>query len=387
MRLSGLVIVFFFAFFTDLQARTINYITVNDVDIWEEIVLLCRQKNVPLFVTYTNEDRVPNNVRKFQENGKNVKYVNQQFVSVFINNYSQLGEVFKSLFRLGDETSHMIINPAEELLLTQNKLDLEFFKEGFNRFVQFKDIMLKHYNRTLTKQEWLVYLDIKYNNFGYLGTISEANHFIPQLEESDLNNPKLWPFITKLCLDLNNPILMTIRNDSSLVENPDKEFPWLEFYINAYNLNLNFAIENRDSLRIVRMKEELVPMFPDMAKRKYQKLLMEQQYLAVLSKWEAYKKLTFRYLKENNTPEDFYTEFEKLYYGYTFNEVSGLLEEILQAGIDEKSTFKLNYNMAELLIAKGENNRAWTYAKEAYDKAGNSKEEARALTLRQYLMY
>ena len=52
--------------------------------------------------------------------------------------------------------------------------------------------MLKHYNRTLSKEEWLVYLDIKYNNFGYLGTVSEANNrFIPKMEESDLGNPKV----------------------------------------------------------------------------------------------------------------------------------------------------------------------------------------------------
>jgi hypothetical protein len=135
------------------------------------------------------------------------------------------------------------------------------------------------------------------------------------------------------------------------------------------------------------MKEELVPLYPDTAKREHQKLLVQQQYLAGLDKWESYKKLTFSHLKENNKPDDFYTEFEKLYYSYPFNKVSDLLEEILEAGIEEKSTYKLNYNMAELLIAKGDKNRAWQYANDAAKKATNAKEEARAAILQQFLFY
>ena len=359
MRLSWLTFVLLFLFSADLSAKNIHYINISDVDVWEDIVLLCRQKKVPLFVTYTNEAKIPQSVKTIQDNNKAVKFANKNYVSVYINDYSQLGKTFKSLFQLGDETYHMVINPEEELLLKDIKLNFEFFREGVSRFEQFKDIMLKHYNRTLTKEEWLVYLDIKYNNFGYLGTVSEANRFVPKLEESDLSNPKVWPFVTKLCLDLNNPILKTLKNNKALVENSEKKFPWLEYYINAYNLNLSFAIDNKDSMRIERMKEELVPLYPDTAKRDYQKLLVEQQYLADLDKWKSYKKLTFNYLEENNTPDDFYIEFEKLYYGYSFDKVSDLLEDVLQAGIDEKSTYKLNYNMAELLIARLCRFRPW----------------------------
>ena len=387
MRLSWLTFVLFFLFSADLSAKNIHYINIADVDVWEDIVLLCRQKKVPLFVTYTNEAKIPQSVKTIQDNNKAVKFANKNYVSVYINDYSQLGKTFKSLFQLGDETYHMVINPEEELLLKDTKLTFEFFREGVSRFEQFKDIMLKHYNRTLSKEDWLVYLDIKYNNFGYLGTVSEANRFVPKLEESDLSNPKVWPFVTKLCLDLNNPILKTLRNNKTLVENSEKKFSWLEYYINSYNLNLSFAIDNKDSMRIERMKEELVPLYPDTAKRDYQKLLVEQQYLADLDKWKSYKKLTFNYLEENNSPDDFYTEFEKLYYGYSFDKVSDLLEDVLQAGIDEKSTFKLNYNMAELLIAKGENDKAWQYANAAAKKASNTKEQSRALLLQQYLMY
>ena len=387
MRLSLLALILISLFSEDLNAKNIHYITVSDVNVWEEIVLLCREKKVPLFVTYTNEAKIPQSVKDIQNNTKAVKFANKNYVSVFINDYSQLGETFKTLFQLSDDTYHMVINPEEELLLKQKKLDFEFFREGIRRFEQFETIMLSHYNRTLTKEEWLVYLDIKYNNFGYLGTISEANRFIPKLEESDLGNPKYWPFVTKLCLELNNPVLKTLRKNTSLVEHSQAKFPWLEFYINAYNLNLSFAIDNKDTNRINRMKEELVPLYPDTAKREHQKLLVQQQYLAGLDKWESYKKLTFSHLKENNKPDDFYTEFEKLYYSYPFNKVSDLLEEILEAGIEEKSTYKLNYNMAELLIAKGDKNRAWQYANDAAKKATNAKEEARAAILKQFLFY
>ena len=387
MRLSWCTLILTFLFSSALDAKNIHYINVGDVNTWEELVLLCRQKEIPLFVTYTNEAIVPQSVKTIQNNVKAVKFANKNYVSVYINDYSQLGETFKSLFQLGDETYHMVINPEEELLLKNTELTFEFFKEGARRFEQFKEIMLKHYNRTLTKQEWLVYLDIKYNNFGYLGTVSEANRFIPKLEESDLNNPKVWPFITKLCLDLNNPILKTLRDNKSFVDTSEAKFPWLEYYINAYNLNLSFAIDNKDSIRIERMKEELIPLFPDTAKREYQMLLVEQQYLADLDKWKSYKKLTFSYLEENNKPDDFYNEFEKLYYGYPFDKVSDLLEEILEAGIEEKSTYKLNYNMAELLIAKGEKDRAWKYVNAASRKASNAKEETKAALLRQYFMY
>ena len=43
--------------------------------------------------------------------------------------------------------------------------------------------------------------------------------------------------------------------------------------------------------------------------------------------------------------------------------------------------------MAELLIAKGENDKAWQYANAAAKKASNTKEQSRALLLQQYLMY
>lgn len=387
MRLSWLAFVVLFLFGTELQAKNIHYINVASVDVWEDIVMLCREKKVPLFVTYTNKARLPQSVKTVQNNTKAVKFANKSFVSVYINHYSQLGKTFKSLFLLEDATYHLVINPEEEVLLKQVKLDFEFFREGLTRHQNFKQIMLKHYNRELSKEEWLVYLDIKYNNFGYLGTVSEANKFIPQLEDSDLRNPQFWPFVTKLCLDLNNPVLKTLRNDNSLVNNSDEKFPWLEYYINAYNLNLSFAIDNKDSTRISRIKEELVPLYPDTSKREYQKLLVEQQYLGDLDKWDSYKKLTFNYLSKNKTPDDFYTEFEKLYYVYPFNKISDLLEEILEAGIEEKSTYKLNYNMAELLIAKGDNDRAWKYANAAAKKASNAKDATRATLLQQYLMF
>lgn len=387
MRLSWLAFVVLFLFGTELQAKNLHYINVANVDVWEDIVVLCREKKVPLFVTYTNEARLPQSVKTVQNNTKAVKFANNNFVSVYINDYSQLGKTFKSLFLLEDATYHLVINPEEEVLLKQEKLDFEFFREGLTRHQNFKQIMLKHYNRELSKEEWLVYLDIKYNNFGYLGTVSEANKFIPQLEESDLGNPQFWSFVTKLCLDLNNPVLKTLRNDNSLVNNSAEKFPWLEYYINAYNLNLSFAIDNKDSTRISRIKEELVPLYPDTSKREYQKLLVEQQYLGDLDKWDSYKKLTFNYLSKNKTPDDFYTEFEKLYYVYPFNKISDLLEEILEAGIEEKSTYKLNYNMAELLIAKGDNDRAWKYANAAAKKASNAKDATRATLLQQYLMF
>ena len=387
MRLSWLAFVVLFLFGTELQAKNIHYINVANVDVWEDIVVLCREKKVPLFVTYTNEARLPQSVKTVQNNTKAVKFANNNFVSVYINDYSQLGKTFKSLFLLEDATYHLVINPEEEVLLKQEKLDFEFFREGLTRHQNFKQIMLKHYNRELSKEEWLVYLDIKYNNFGYSGTVSEANKFIPKLEESDLGNPQFWPFVTKLCLDLNNPVLKTLRNDNSLVNNFDEKFPWLEYYINAYNLNLSFAIDNKDSARISRIKEELLPLYPDTSKREYQKLLVEQQYLGDLDKWDSYKKLTFNYLSKNKTPDDFYTEFEKLYYVYPFNKISDLLEEILEAGIEEKSTYKLNYNMAVLLIAKGDNDRAWKYANAAAKKASNAKDATRATLLQQYLMF
>lgn len=387
MRISWLAFIVLFLFGTELQAKNIHYINVTSVDVWEDIVMLCRKKKVPLFVTYTNEARLPQSVKTVQNNTKAVKFANKNFVSVYINDYSQLGKTFKSLFQLSDVTCHLVINPEEEILLKQEKLNFEFFKEGLSRHENFKEIMLKHYNRELSKKEWLVYLDIKHNNFGYLGTASEANKFISQLEESDLGNPEFWPFVTKLCLDLNNSVFKTLSNDKSLVEHSYEKFPWLDYYINAYNLNLSFAIDNKDSMRIERIKDELVPLYPDTSKREYQKLLVEQQYLGDLDEWEAYKKLTFHYLSKNNAPDNFHVEFEKLYFGYPFNNISDLLEEILEAGIEEKSTYKLNYNMAELLIAKGDNDRAWKYANAAAKKASNAEEVTRATLLQQYLLY
>ena len=387
MRLGLIAIVFIFLSAENLQAKNINYITLNTVGAWEEIVLLCRQKKVPLFVTCTNEAKIPQSEKTIQNNTRAVKFANKNYVSVYINDYSQLGKTFKSLFRLDDTTHHMVLNPAEEVLLKQTKLNYEFFEEGFRRFEQFDEIMLKHYNRALSKEEWLIYLDIKYNNFGYLGTVSEAKRFIPKLNETDLSNPKVWPFITKLCLDINNSILKTLSTNTTLVENPNREFPWLEYYINVYNLNLSFAIDNKDSSRMSKIKEELVPLYPNTAKREHQKLLVEQQYLAALEKWKSYEKLTFSYLKKNNEPDDYYTEFDKLYYSYPFNKISDLLEEILEEGIEQKSTYKLNYNMAELLIAKGQNDRAWEYVNAATKKASNAKEETQTALLKQYLLY
>ena len=43
--------------------------------------------------------------------------------------------------------------------------------------------------------------------------------------------------------------------------------------------------------------------------------------------------------------------------------------------------------MAELLIAKGEKDRAWKYVNAASRKASNAKEETKAALLRQYFMY
>ena len=103
------------------KARSIHFITLTTVDGWEEIIDLCKKSNTPLFVALAESKKSLNDLGAFEDNNKqSIKKINQHFVSVFIPDYTDLGKTLTSLFLSGIQSTYMIFNPFEELLVKSN---------------------------------------------------------------------------------------------------------------------------------------------------------------------------------------------------------------------------------------------------------------------------
>ena len=369
-------------------AKKIDFISLSEISQWEELIQVCEKKNQPIFLMITEYREKVNSATEFNNSKQNVKFVNQNFVSVRVSSYSKLGKTFISLFGLDADGKFIILNPQEIILLKADRISFAFFEKGLARFNNYTNLINKYEKDELTQTEWLDYLDISLYNLGYANSLRNAHKFTLTLIDDDLKNPELWDFILNYCTDLNNIVFKTIKNNPELVANPNKTFPWKQYYANVYNLNLEFAINNSDSLRMVRMTTELVPLYPDSAKWVDQKLLIEQQYYGHRNQWKTYGQITFEYLNTYATDSSvFYLKQASiLYNNYTFGKVDDLIIELLNEGVEVESTYDLQMSLANIYIIKKDYALALKHANLAVGHSKSGSQKSKALNLIDYLI-
>ncbi len=389
MRLSKITLLFIAYFFSiHSYAKKIDFIALSEINQWENLIKICQEKNKPVFLMITEYKEKVNSVLDFNKNKANVKFVNSNFVAVRVSSYSTLGETFISLFGLDDDGKFMIFNPQEIIMLKADSVSITWFEKGLARFKNYPNLINKYNRRELNRKEWLDYLDISYSNLGYQKSLPSAYRFMLTLIDDDLKNPEIWDFILNYCLDLNNIIFKTIRNNPKLVKNPEKDFPWKQYYANSYNLNLEFALNNKDSLRMVKMLNELVPIYPDSSKHIEQRLLIEQQFYGHSNQWNYYKETTYNYLNiyAKDSAELYLREASKLYNHFQFDKVDELIIDILLKGVKIESTYDLHISLANVYIINKDYAPALKHVNNAVKVAKTEKQKRSALNLIDYII-
>ena len=389
MRISKHIL-FLFVFISSFNgySKKIDFIALSEINQWEKLIEVCQQKNQPVFLMITEYKEKVNSVLEFNKNKAGVKFVNNNFVSVRVSSYSTLGQTFVSLFGLDNAGKFLIFNPHEIIMLKGDSVSLAWFNKGLTRFNNYSNLLSKYQNQEFTQTDWLEYLDISFYNLGYEKSLRDANYFTLTLSDSDLSKPELWDFILNYCTDLNNVVFRTLKNNPQVVESSEKKFPWKRYYTNCYNLNLTFAINNKDSLRMARMRTDLVPLFPDSTKQEEQKLVIGQQFYGNLKQWKYYEDVTLDYLNTfaQDSAELYLDEASKLYNHFKFNEVDDLIIEFLEKGIEIENTYDLQMSLANVYIINKDYAMALNHANQALKNSKTEKQKRSALNLIDYLI-
>ncbi|MCT4624303.1 MAG: hypothetical protein N4A46_11830 [Schleiferiaceae bacterium] len=385
MKKNTILLFFLVGLQASLTARKIDFINVYDHNAWEEIIKLCQKKNIPLLVLYSYDKSNAGNLEAFQKKGSNTKYANTHFVPVYVHPNSKLGKTLTSMFLLEQQEYFLVFNAQEIILNRASKITLKWLEECVRRYNEYSSLMKDYYNRDLGKWQWIDFLEIEFYNKGYFETIRLANRFVPQLEEKDLSNPKTWPYIYFLAIDVNNPIFNTIRKNKALVESDAEEFSWKKYYVNAYNLNLSLAIENKDTSRLFKTVDYLVPLFPDSTERNEQKLLIQQQYYGALNQWKNYKELTLNYLTEQDSSELYVEEYEKVIGQYNYAQARKPGTAFLEAGMENSPSYKTAIALSEMYLNTGDTDLAYSMAKRAYKLAETAQQQIESAMLIEYL--
>jgi len=351
------ITLFTFILLTSLSWGKTGFITVNTLEEWQEVMAIAEQSDKPIFLTITNSKNLLKEV-----NTKEIsKYLNQRFINVLTYPNSEFGVSISDMLNLYNYPTYSILNSKENILsvsqypLSTSRL-MEWIKQGESLNENFDGLLKAYETNNLSKQDWASFLTISYYNLGYSESLSDARKLTRLLLDEDLSNSTYWPFILNFGCSLNHPIFNTITKNKGLVENSEILFAWDVFYFNSYNLNLTFAITYLDTIKLLEIENQILPLNPDSIAYEKAHLDLYQQYYEDTEQWNFYVKETDAYL--NSMPKDssnlYVKEAKYLYEKYEQKSTDSIAFHFIEEGIKLKPTFELYYSKAQMLFNKGE---------------------------------
>ncbi len=365
------------------RVKFVNVVTLDD---WEKFLTLAEEENLAVMVEIcVNWAEGCRSAERSQMLGDRAlaRFINTNYLSVQIDADSEFGEMLTQTFPVTAYPAYLfgsyeevVFSKLEGLLSSEDFLKMA--TENLNLIKSYPELVDKYLAQTLNREEWLNLLGISELNNGLLGTQPLAREFMLTLDEEDLNDTTIWPFITRFCLDIENAVFRTIARDSSVVKHSTEKFDLLDYFRNVYNYNLTLAIFDRDSLKMERIILEVLPLkTKDTLSEADFALRTRQVFLTETFNWEGYLKITKAYVEEQSENKaQYYQGFaQQLLENYEDEEAAKTAEVLIDEGLKLERTFELVIIKAYILSARGEFDEAQRRGFEAKRLAANNHQD------------
>lgn len=259
-----LSILFISLFGFQLKAQP-EFIEVESVSEWEEVLTLSQQSKRLLFVYVVSDDCDPCDLMFKETLGNDgiAEEITNHFIPVLIRNESTVGKKFILTFDVVQLPSSLWMTGTEFVWMT---LEGEYDAEEFNtKLSDLRNLIRTYPNKlqyalsggdTLQVEDWfdLMFLS-SINRTSYESDL--INQFKNGLSWDSLQSPKYWPFLATYVSDVRSPIFNYIAIDPT--EALGADFPWSDYYDMMYEHNLDKAIREYDSSRVESIELLLLP--------------------------------------------------------------------------------------------------------------------------------
>jgi hypothetical protein len=391
--LKNLVVLALISFLAinDATASRIKFIEISNLDQWEKFLFLAQENNLGILVELCDENLPAcDQMHRTTFRDRNLaRYINENFLSFIIDGRSEFGNQFMATFPVTAYPTYLF-GSADEVFFEkiEGVVDAELFAkiaaESLEQKKGYPALVDKYLDNQLSREEWLQLLGITELNKGAMESQVLSREFMLTLDDSDLRDTTLWPFINKFCLALDNAIFRTILNDRSVVSHKIASFNFEDYFMNVFNFNLTLAIFERDSFMMERVIKLILPELA-MKDNENDDLILRtrQAFFSETFNWDAYLEVTINYVeqKDSSKAQYFQAFAQELLENYEEPDAILTSEKLIDEALKLEQTFELLMLKAYLLANKGQIDDAQKKAFEARKRAVNAQQESEASRL------
>lgn len=390
MRRTFLIIGLFLFWFSSFSK--VNFVEVKEINTWEEILQLAQASQKSLFL-YIEAYPCPEckELKKTSFKDRELsRYVNNEFISVLIPNYSTVGKAIIPLYGIEEAPQLLVLNSKEDLFykhaggIEPDKL-LAQLKAAKSRVQHYEQWKMAFENGKIKKLDWLNYLLVEHQNGRLEVDDLQVQKVSRTLRKADFLQPTVQEFIMTFGIDPDGVIFQTLKDEPSLISDSE-HFNWKEFFQASFNYSINKAVVAQDSVLLEDYLFQL-DQLPKQSVIANVPLKGRQLYLSELNLWIGYDSITTQYLR--TLPKDSANAYQRealfLMENFNFETPQKMALRYLAEGLKKKETFELYYTLSLYLIAQDDLVNAYKAAYNSYQLAKNEEQRKMAGKLMNYL--
>lgn len=356
-----------FSTFSFLGFADPDFIYVDNIHDWEEVLSLAEENRKLLYVYYSADDCEPCD---FMENStfdydEVEDFLNERFISVYIRKGTSFARMFADGFQIQSVPCSLWMTGKEFVWrLEAGSMDNSEIIEASMRASQltreYPTLLPAALNGadSLSVKDWL---DLMYiagvNNQAYESEL--VNSFKNSLHLDSLHSEEYWTFVQTYVSDLTSPIYQYIKIDWK--QTLGEDFPWESYYDQLYDFNLTIAINRADSGLVENMEYHLLPTLEIDSTQpantlKMRKLNLWQDYYLGMGDFQTYLETTSMMIEDVEPNSDQMASIIKEL--TSVSRSSYALDQGLKwinGAIKREATAKLYIIKADVLIVQGRN--------------------------------
>lgn len=373
------------ALFPNVHASRVKFIDVDTLEKWEKFLFLAEQSNLGILVEVCDYNTLACDLMRngtFRDR-ELARFVNENYIAIAISVDSEFGKQFSNTFPVMAYPTYFFGSFDEVFFekiegVVDVPIFLEFAQKGKLQITEYPTLTDAYFNDKLTREQWLKLLDITELNKGLVEAQGLSREFMLTLDDKDLSDTLIWPFINRFCVDESNAVLKTLFSNPELLKNPNQTFDMELYLTNIFNYNLTMAIFEKDSFKMERMIATILPkMKADSADAADLELRTRQAFFAETFDWESYITVTKDYVntKPSQKAQYFQAFAQQLLESYEESAAINAADKLIDEALLIERNFEILMLKSYLLANNNKMIEAQKNAFEARKVAMNPQQE------------
>ena len=348
--------IFFLLCSTLLSAQSVKFISIDELETYQDLLAIARQKDQMIFIALYQEGDVFQDMYRGDVFEKpEVKSYWNKIIPVATDIRSEMGAAFANQFLIDSLPLFMVLNMHEFVVARKSgsmnaSAMANFLNQASTNKNLYDSLSAKYVKHTLTNSEWQNLIQLHSFNFPFEETMSLALEYMATLDDNSLSDAGNLKILTTYGIDMETPYPNKVFKNLSAIISKNKKFKTLDFYEIVYSYNMDLAINSKDTLLLEKILTELIPKHPDSTVNKNElKLSSARLFAEETNIFQPYTNTILSEAEkvEGDSAKAEYLFDEAYFIADTYNEEAPLKAglQIIEKSISIRETYK--YRMLE----------------------------------------